>query len=31
MTWQQAGSAVLIGWCIGGLDGIVYLGLRLAR
>ena len=30
MTWQQAGSAVLIGWCIGGLVGIVYLGLRLA-
>lgn len=28
MTWQQAGSAVLIGWCIGGLVGIAYLGLR---
>jgi len=30
-TWQQAGAAVLIGWCIGGLVGIAYLTYRLAQ
>ena len=31
MSWHQAGAAVLIGWCIGGLVGIAYLACRLAR
>lgn len=30
MTWQQAGAAVLVGWCIGGLIGIAYLALKLS-
>jgi hypothetical protein len=31
MSWHQAGAAVLIGWCIGGLVGVAYLAYRLAQ